>query len=284
MKKRPYSLLAILLTALLFTWPAATAWGYVLQGPHLLDMMLGKLGRAQQLLVTQKLITYGEFMEEGSDRIDETVRYKQPDLFRAEVVAEDFQRIYVTAGGEALLVVGEQTVSETENLYERYKELFLYPSRPNLMARLMELDINVWLSSMGHIDGKPAYVVGACYPDRHRSQLWIAKDTFRPARLISVVNSDQDPPEALEVRFQDWQQFGKMWYPLVMEFYRNEQLVREIRVEHIEVNPIFQEDYFNIMQLREAYPPSDALLPDTPDPVDVDEVQETINRFKEIYE
>jgi hypothetical protein len=284
MKQRPYSLLALLLSTVLVLLPVTAARGYVLQGPHLLDMMLGQMGRAQQLLVTQKLITYGEFMEEGSDQIDETVRYRQPDRFRADVIAEELQRIYVSVGGEALLIMGGQTVSETESLYERYKELFLYPDRPDLVTRLMELDINVWLSSMGHIDGKPAYVVGALYPDRHRSQLWIAKDTFRPARLISVVNADPETPEALEVRFRNWQQFGKMWYPLLMEFYRNKQLVREIRVEHIEVNPVFQEDYFNLMQLRETYPPSPALQPEPPAPLDVDEVEETINQFKKIYE
>ena len=262
----------------------STARGYVLQGPHLLDMMLGQLGRAQQLLVTQKLISYGKFLEEGSDQIDETLRYRQPDRFRAEVATEELQRIYVTVGGEALLVVEEQTVSETENLFVRYKELFLYPSRQDLMARLMALDINVWLSSMGHMDGEPAYVIGASYPDRQRSQLWIAKDTFRPTRLVSVEDSDKDASEALEVRFQKWQQFGKIWYPLVMEFYRNKQLVREIRVEHIEVNPVFQEDFFNIAQLKAAYPPSVTLVPEEVAPVEVDEVEETINQFKKIYE
>ena len=57
-----------------------------------------------------------------------------------------------------------------------------------------------------------------------------------------------------------------------------------IRVEHIEVNPIFEEDFFNIVQLREAYPPVASLTPDDPISVDVDEVEETINQFKKIYE
>ena len=71
MIRRRNSLITVLFTLVSFALPVAAAWGYVLQGPHLLDMMLGQMGRAQQLLVTQKLITYGEFLEEGSDQIDE---------------------------------------------------------------------------------------------------------------------------------------------------------------------------------------------------------------------
>ncbi|MCK4466845.1 MAG: hypothetical protein KAU60_00680, partial [Desulfobacterales bacterium] len=56
---------------------------YVLQGPHLLDLMIKKYGKAKRLLVSQKLIFYDNSRQIGAVKINETLSYIFPEGFRS---------------------------------------------------------------------------------------------------------------------------------------------------------------------------------------------------------
>jgi len=76
---------------------------------------------------------------------------------------------------------------------------------------------------------------------------------------------------------------NRTWYPMRIEFFSNGNLVREIRVQDIKVNPSFQADLFDIQQLKSLYPQDAPAEPKNGDKEELDEVQKTIDEFKNIY-
>ena len=63
-------------------WAAAPAAAYVLQGPHVLELMAGKLGRIDALSVTQKILLF-QNNDSAPVEIIETLRYMAPGNFHS---------------------------------------------------------------------------------------------------------------------------------------------------------------------------------------------------------
>ncbi len=264
-------------------WFIAQADAYVLQGSHLLELMTQNLGKSKRLLISQKLILYYNSLQGGLE-FDETLKYIFPETFRSDIISENVQRIHVLSKGEALTVIDGKAVDASETIYGRYKDIFLYNSRVLLEEKLFLHGVDVDVSSLGRFQGQPVYVVGAQYPDETVPQLWLTKDTFRPLRWIITGKTAENREDTLEVRYLDWQPLNKMWYPMRVEFYRDDILVREIMVQNIETKPIFPEDLFDIDHLKSIYRPDALEGPEQGAEKDLNEVQKTIEEFKKIYE
>jgi hypothetical protein len=56
-----------------------------------------------------------------------------------------------------------------------------------------------------------------------------------------------------EVRYLDWRQVNSAWYPMHMQFYQDGILLREIRVERMQVNLTFPKELFDVARLRFEY-------------------------------
>jgi hypothetical protein len=121
--------------------PMAAA--FVLQGQHILELMTEKLGQAQSLFISQKVVFYNigeqpaaveeseadtlsaddsqpsiseqddtspqlEEVELAPDKIEmeETLRYLFSNGFRSEIMTDDNHRIHVFAEGQAFTVIG----------------------------------------------------------------------------------------------------------------------------------------------------------------------------------
>lgn len=278
-KKIPLFFIVIVL--LIYVYSQADA--YVLQGPHLLELMIQNLGKSKRLLISQKLFLYDNNRQGGLE-FDETLKYIFPETFRSDIISENVQRIHVLSKGEALTVIDGKAVAASETIYGRYKDIFLYNSRVLLEEKLFLHGVDVNVSSLGRFQGQPVYVVGAHYPDETVPQIWLTKDTFRPLRWIITGKTAENREDTLEVRYLDWQPLNKMWYPMRVEFYRDDILVREIKVQNIETKPIFPEDIFDIDHLKSIYLPDASKRSEQGAEKDLNEVQKTIEEFKKIYE
>jgi hypothetical protein len=264
-------------------WFIGQADAYVLQGPHLLELMTQNLGKSKRLLISQKLILYYDSLQDGLE-FDETLKYIFPETFRSDIISENVQRIHLLSKGEALTVIDGKAVAASETIYSRYKDIFLYNSRVLLEEKLFLHGVDVDVSSLGRFQGQPVYVVGAQYPDETVPQLWLTKDTFRPLRWIIIGKTAEDHEDTLEVRYLDWLPLNKRWYPMRIEFYRDDILVREIKVQNIDTKPIFPEDLFDIDHLKSIYLPDASKRAEQGAEKDLNEVQRTIEEFKKIYE
>ncbi len=252
---------------------------YVLPGPYLLKLMTQNLGIANRLLVTQKLVLHDDNPNMSADELSETLKFKFPKTFRSDIVSENIQRIRILSDRSVFTVVDGKISDEPENSYDHYKDLILFRSREILQERLSNLGVDVKVTSFGRFQGRPAYVLGAQYPDETLPQVWLDKKTFLPFRWIITGNATQN----LEVLYLDWKKLNRTWYPMRIEFFSNGNLVREIHVQDIKVNPSFQADLFDIQQLKSLYPQDAPAEPKNGDKEELDEVQKTIDEFKNIY-
>jgi len=294
--------------------------GYVLQGPHILDLMIEQLGEARGLFVSQDLIFYrfvsrvdsesGETVAAnraleptetdlpadqkiGLDRnamveetleLEETLRFIFSSAFRSDAKSFDSERIHVVSGDRSLTIVDGNIVPAALNRFDLYKDILLYRTRGGLAERLLELGVDVSVSSLGRFEGEIRFVLGAVYPDESVSQIWIDRETFLPTRWIIRGNAGGAESDVLEVRYLTWWKSGQSRYPSRIEFYQDGNLVRVNQVKNFREADIFSDDLFDIEHLRSIYPlaPEQPLIPGEPD--EPSEVQKTIDEFRRVFE
>lgn len=294
---------------------------YVLQGLHLIDLMIEQLGEARSLYVSQQLIFYRSVSQAEID-VDETIEelqsldYSETDLpaeqkieldenvlveetleldetlrfdlstnaFRSDAKSYDSERIHVVAYNRSLTIVDGNIVPPVANRFDLYKDIFLYRTREGLADRLLQLGVDVSVSSLGRFEGEVAFVIGAVYPDESVSQIWINRETFLPVRWIIRGYGGSSARDVLELRFMTWWKSGQSRYPSRIEFYQDGKLVRVNQVKNFRETDVFAADLFDVDQLRSAYPqaPEQPLVPGEPE--EPSEIQKTIDEFKRVFE
>lgn len=294
---------------------------YVLQGRHVLDLMIEKLGVAETLFVSQRLIFYriassadtsasatgdtpqttantgDEAVAAAKDiktnekvlvretiELEESLRFVFSDAFRSDAKSQNSERIYIFSHGRTLTIIDGNIVPDAANRFDIYKDILLYRSRKAIADRLLELGVDVSISSLGRFEDKIAYVIGADYPEDSVNQLWVDKDTLLPLRLIiKGVNGDAGSDTA-EVRYLTWWSIGETRYPSRIEFYQGDNLVRVNQARNFEENATFSKELFDIEHLKMVYPRtlSFPIAPGASE--EPSEVQKTIEEFKRIFE
>jgi hypothetical protein len=295
----------------------------VLQGPHVLDLVIENLGKAKSLFVSQKIIFYrfglvddseqyspGSGSMQPSDAVDArdgsrrswdhfanemgeepeamelegSLRYIFSKAFRSDARSNDSERIFIFSEGKTLTLIDGTSASGAANRFDLYKDLLFYHSREELVERLLQLGVNVSISSLGRFEGKIAFVIGAEYPDESVSQIWIDQDTFLPLRWIIKGVDPAGESDTMEIRYLVWWKIGKLRYPSRIEFYQDGNLVRVIQAINFEENATFSEELFDIDYLKTVFPqaPVQPIVPgDTEEP---SEVEKTIEEFRLIFE
>jgi hypothetical protein len=111
--------------------------------------------------------------------------------------------------------------------------------------------------------------------------VWIEKDTFLPLRWIMKPGATGSDADSIDVRYLNWRPVENVWYPMQVEFYVNETLQRRIDVVDVAINESFSNHLFDIEYLKSIYPMA---VPDQAPYEEIEEVQETIEEFRKIYE
>jgi hypothetical protein len=294
---------------------------YVLQGRHVLDLMIEKVGVSKSLFVSEKIVIYRleaaisdrnmgqvdsiqipanseagitsetqslEIREEVSEietlEFEGTLRYVFSKAFRSDAKSLNSERIQIAVGGRTLTIVDGHIEPAAANRFDLYKDILLYRSRETLAERLVQLGVDVSISSLGRFEDQIAFVLGAYYPDDSVNQLWVDKDTLLPLRLILTGDDDTAGSAVVEVRYLIWWKIGQTQYPSRIEFYQDDHLVRVSQAKSFEENAIFSEDLFDIEHQRLRYPMAStpATVPESSE--EPSEVQKAIEEFKRIFE
>jgi len=294
---------------------------YVLQGRHVLDLMIARLGAAQSLFVAEKLIYYrvaapanpqnavtaedsqpsantvdGNFramqgqagnqdaVEAEEVELEGSLRFVFSQAFRSDVRSKNSERIHVTSGGRTLTVIDGNIAPSVGNRFDLFKDILLYRSREALSERLLQMGVDVGVTSLGRFEDKIALVVGAEYPDESVNQLWVEKDTLLPLRLIIKGGNGGGDSDTVEIRYLTWWKIGKTQYPSRIEFYQDDQLVCVSQAKNFEENPTFSQQLFDIDHMKRVYPPAPTQPIAPVEPHEPSEIQKTINEFKRIFE
>jgi len=293
------TVISLVLTALF----SASSNAYVLQGQHVIQLMTEKLGQEKSLSVSQRVIFYNPVnlpdaqaavadqtasspMLQATMQLSESLKYIFSEAFRSDIVSESNQRVYVSNQGQSLTIIDGVISDAGESRFDVYKDLLLYRSREILSERLLNLGIDISISSLGRFDGRPALVVGAEFPDETVPQVWIDKETFRPLRIMVFDTKSAYSPRMgfLEIRYSKWQQIGKINYPMQIEFIQDGLTVRAIEVDGYQINPKFSKDAFDIASLKLEYRQPARTTARTVESEGISEVQKTIEEFRKIFE
>jgi len=255
----------------------------VLPGQQLLLLMTESFGRATGLEVHQRTIVYGDDDEGARAELSETLTYRVSNALRIETAAEDLMRIRVDTLDAMLTIVDGHVAPQDESRFDRYPDLLLFHSRALLQERLSRRGIDTMVTSLGRFEGEPVYILGAQYPDMTTAQIWIDKETFWPLRLL-IPLSDGEGTSMLEFRYLLWQQDRKLWYPMRIECYENDRLIRETVVDEMLVNPSIPDGDFDIEQMAWQYGDGSVQEEALPASDPRDDIQKALDDFKKRYE
>ena len=275
---------AILICALFMIFPDRGSHAYILRGPHLLELMTQQYGKSQSLMVVQKVLFYdaasgGAIVEAG-----ETLRYLFPDVFRSDSISQHASRIHLVSRGKTLTVIDQKIVANDETLFDLYKDILLYRSGELLRKRLTAAGIDTALTCLGRFEGRIAVILGSEKPNDRVSQVWVDKETFQPMRWVLVDGTDDAPGMVMEIRYDDWRQVNRTWYPMHVAIYKDGGMVREIRVETLRVNPSFPKKLLDAESLENKYFQPVAEKSDTSVEGELSEIEKTINEFRKRIE
>ncbi len=279
----------ILISLLIIIAVNGSVNAYVLQGPHILELMIQRLGRVETLQINQKLIIYTDNAKLVPKELSESVGYFFPASFRADINSKTSQRIFLKTDAAIITVLDGRIMPESEIWFDKYQELLLYYSRISLHKKLVLQSVDLSITSFGRFEDQIAYVLGAQYPDLSCSQVWIAKETFLPMRRLIKDPGKFDDNAYREIRYLDWKMIEKSWYPYRIQFYQDQQLLRELKVVDIKANVLFEKDYFSIPHILETYPKAEKIPEQDPgvkdsDVKDINEVKQSIEDFKKRFE
>lgn len=265
---------------------APSAEAYVLEGPHVLDLMTRKKSPPQTLLVEQQVVIEDPALSDQPIELKEILRYSFPDTFRADTQHELTHRILVVAGRQALIVVDDQIISNQQGRFDHYKDVLLYRSQQLLHRALIAQHVDVGRTSLGRWDDHIVIVIGAQYPDESVSQLWVDKELFLPLRWIIVATDTSKDQEAsrLEFIYRDWRKINKVWHPMQIETTLNQKRIRMVRVKTVKKDVVLDAELFNISNLMTLYEPAEPEEPQPKTESELDEVERTIEDFRKKFE
>ena len=271
---------SVMLVTAALTDPAGA---YVLEGPHVLELTAGAMGKVPALQVNQKLLIYPQSPETEPTIFNETATYVMPERFRSDIVSDQIQRTHLVFADSSITVIdGRMAVGE--NPFDLYQQLLRSRTRPRLMRTLNRLGVETAISSLGRVEETVVFVLGARYPDESVSQLAVDKETFLPIRLLLVDRGTEAAGSHLEIFYRNWQKAQSGWFPLQVVFYINGRLAREIQVGDLRLNPSIPPELLDLEALKASVALHDADTPQGQKQKAVDAVQQAVQDFQKKFE
>lgn len=259
------------------------AGAHVLESPHVLELAAGAMGKIAALQVNQKLLIYPQTPETAPTVFDETATYVMPERFRSDIVSDQIQRTHLVFADSSLTVIdGRMAVGQDS--FDLYQQLLRSRTRSRLMRTLNQLGVETAISSLGRIDERVVFVLGARYPDESTSQLAVDKETFLPIRLLLVDRGSEAVASRLEIFYRNWQKAQGGWFPLQVVFFINGRLAREIRGVDLRLNPSIPPEFLDLEALKASVALRDADTPQGQKQEAVEAVQQAVQDFQKKFE
>ena len=230
MHRKTY-LTGLLLFVSIFFMTGGSSQGYVMPSEQLIQFMAKNFSKLKTLMITQ--ITEGE--NEGDEENGKVFRskiwMKSPDLFHFEIIKQP-----------------EDKIAIKDHIY---RGLLIAGGEKRLNRLLSSMGIDLDLVAFTRVDGIVAYRIGERYADSPK--IIIEKKRFLPL-LITYWPPGQDPGQTTTIRFKDYWEVDKGWYPFEIERSSGGKINERHRVETLEVNMDIDASVF---QSAGISPPSD---------------------------
>jgi hypothetical protein len=280
---RTADFLAALAVILLFTILPPKAGAHVLEGPQVLELTARAMGKLSTLKIDQKLLIYPQTPDNTPTVLDETVFYVMPLRFRSDTVSDQIHRTHLEVANQSLTVI-DGRLTTTQDPLDLYQRLLRSRTRTQLMKTLNGLGVETSISSLGRIEEKVVFVLGAHYPDESVSQLAVDKETFLPVRLLLTDGKTEASDQRLEMYYRNWQKIQDGWFPAQVVFNINDRLAREIRVVEMHPHPSIPAEMMDPEALKTSIAVTNADSPQEQKQEAVEAVQQGVKDFQKKFE
>ena len=245
--------LTLFLIGIFCVSPPPTA-AYVLEGPHILDQMVKKIGNLATVTALAE-VEIQNWPQEGSNTsFTQQIAISVPGMTRITVSGDTRSFVRVRSRSETLTLADDQVIPSKVSVFDVYLDLLSFRSREMLQSHLMNMGIDVSVSSLGRFGDQLVFVVGAKYPDLSVPQIWIDKETFLPARWVDVVSQVDGTYKTMDAVYGNWQKIEKTWFPMAVDFSKEDRVIRKINVTKVEINTILDPSEFDIWQIKSTHP------------------------------
>ncbi len=238
---------------------------FVPQTPHLLYLMVRHIKEPAGLIVHQvrrvpartpdaaienqsgegKSIT-----AEADASFEETLSYLFPGKLRGQVDNAANEQFYVVSDDAAVRVDDGRVVATELSAFDSYTDILLYRDYESLPVKLQAAGINTEKVTFQRLDGRVCFFIGQPPVDGKQSPgLWIDKESFEPVRYLL-----QKGPWQVDVRYDNWQQISKTWYPMTVQIMVNGRDFAEISVSRLELAAGFSSDLFDVDRILQIFP------------------------------
>jgi len=166
--------------------------GYIMPAEQLIEFMTKNFSKVKTVVVTHSTLKE----DQGTEKVfKEQIRMKAPDLFQMKPLDN---------------VEDRGTFPDMS-----YRQLLIANSASRIEEVLTMMGIDLHTVSLTRIDGIIAYRIGEKGPEG--PQLLIEKERFLP--LLLVYRPPGDPSgEMITVRFDDYREVDKGWYPFEITY------------------------------------------------------------------
>lgn len=276
----PSAALAVVLFCII--WPPAAS-GYVLESPHVLELAARAMGRIPALEIQQKLLIYPDTPDTFPTVFDETVWIVAPRRFRSDIVSGRIKRTHLEVGDQSLTVI-DGRIAVTRDLFDLYQQILRSRSRRALMTTLNALGVETAISSLGRIEDRVVFIIGARYPDESVSQLAVDKESFLPVRLLLAEKRIDEADHKVEIHYCNWQKIQDGLFPEQILFYLDTILKKESRVVQMRTNPKMATNLMDLEALKASTVVMETGTLEERRQNDVEAVQQKVEEFRKKFD
>jgi hypothetical protein len=137
-----------------FSGKPLPADSYVLEGRHILYLMLEEMKLPGSFAARQQVTQYDPETGEEILTATETIRFRMPEEFRSEIDAGGLNRTYVASADRSITMIDGRVTSETDIWTDYYKNIFWYRSLERLEDFLENYGVDPSVSSLGRFKAK----------------------------------------------------------------------------------------------------------------------------------
>ena len=203
------------------------------------DFLIGRMAerrKSVRTLSVKGIRTFiGRSFEDGKQDVAETLLANAKDGgYRLERKTPKGVYLEVSDGARRVVVVdGKPGALEIDpRPFERL--LFTTAGKDELLRAAQAFGIRLEIVSLGRLEGRIAWIVGAKAGDTTSPQLWIDKEGNLPLQLV-------DPRARRTVRFEGWGEPGGAGVvPTRVSILRGEDVVESLKVEQTKLNAKFK--------------------------------------------
>jgi len=196
---------------------------YVMPAEQVIGFMTVKFSKIKTLVITQSTHLVNQDDQRPETVIKETLWLKAPGFLYSEIEGE--------TGSEGTTGLGKTAIRLSPDM--AFRRLFMGNSRKALLMLLSAMGINLESVWYTRLDGVIAYQIGDRYPGSPK--LLIEKEKFLPL-LISYKVSGDSAEKIVTVRFEEYKELAKGWYPYQITYSVGEDILERYSVIDLQVN------------------------------------------------